>query len=194
LVKTIIEIYITYVIYTIVGNKLRKQKPMIHLIWSIINGMIVLYFLYLIVGFIAKGKRIFKPQFKVVSIFIMVIGIVQIISASNSEKSTNRITMNDDYNKKNNSKVKKVTLEDNLTFDINMHVKYSVDKNEFIPIESNSFLTGFVSGYVWEFKSIQTNNYKPNEKSEYIADGILKWNLFGITVYSESKTFNGIIK
>lgn len=181
-------------IYTIVGNKLRKQKPMIHLIWSIINGMIVLYFLYLIVGFIAKGKRIFKPQFKVVSIFIMVIGIVQIISASNSEKSTNRITMNDDYNKKNNSKVKKVTLEDNLTFDINMHVKYSVDKNEFIPIESNSFLTGFVSGYVWEFKSIQTNNYKPNEKSEYIADGILKWNLFGITVYSESKTFNGIIK
>ena len=86
--------------------------------------MIVLYFLYLIVGFIAKGKRIFKPQFKVVSIFIMVIGIVQIISASNSEKSTNRITINDDYNKKNNSKVKKVTLEDNLTFDINMHVKY----------------------------------------------------------------------
>lgn len=167
---------------------------MIHLIWSIINGMIVLYFLYLIVGFIAKGKRIFKPQFKVVSIFVMVIGIIQIISASNSEKNTNRITINDDYNKKNNSKIKKVTLEDNLTFDINMHVKYSVDKNEFIPIESNSFLTGFVSGYVWEFKSMQTNNYKPNEKSEYIADGILKWNLFGITVYSESKTFVGIIK
>lgn len=34
------------------------------------------------VGFIAKGKKNFKPQFKVVSIFIMVIGIVQILSAS----------------------------------------------------------------------------------------------------------------
>ena len=156
--------------------------------------MIVLYFLYLIVGFIAKGKRIFKPQFKVVSIFIMVIGIVQIISASNSEKSTNKITFNDDYNKRNNSKVKKVTLEDNLAFDINMHVKYSIEQNELIPIESNSFLTGFVSGYDWEFKSIETNNSKPNEKPQFTANGILKWNLFGINVYNESKEFNGIIE
>ncbi|MEZ7498888.1 hypothetical protein QO200_09060 [Flavobacterium sp. Arc3] len=74
---------------------------MIHLIWSIINGIIILYFFYLIIGFIVKGKRIFKPQFKVVSIFMMVIGIVQIISASNSEKNTNRITITKDYNKKN---------------------------------------------------------------------------------------------
>lgn len=156
--------------------------------------MIVIYFLYLIVGFIAKGKRIFKPQFKVVSIFILVIGIVQIISASNSEKNSNRITINEDYNKKKNSKIKQVLLEDNLTFDIKMLVKYSIDQNEYIPIESNSFLTGLVSGYVWEFNSIDMNNFKPNKKSEFIANGILKWNLFGITVYSESKTFNGTIE
>jgi hypothetical protein len=139
---------------------------MIHLIWSILNIIIALYFLYLIVGFIAKGKQIFKPQFKVISIFIMLIGIVQIISASNPEKSTNRITINDNYNKKNNSKLKKVTLEDNLTFDINMLVKYSVEKNEFIPIESNSFLAGFVSGYVWDlrpFKRTITNQMKKGD-------------------------------
>ena len=156
--------------------------------------MIVIYFLYLIVGFIAEGKRIFKPQFKVVSIFIMIIGIVQIISASNSEKNANRITITEDYNKKNNSKIKQVVLEENLTFDINMLVKYSIDQNEYIPIESNSFLTGLVSGYVWEFNSIDTNNFEPNKKSEFIANGSLKWNLFGITVYSESKTFNGTIE
>ena len=167
---------------------------MIHLIWSIINVVIALYFLYLIVGFIVKGKQIFKPQFKVVSFFIMVIGIVQIISASNSEKNNNRITIIKDFNKKNNSKIKTVTLENNLTFDINMHVKYSVEKKEFIPIESNSFLTGFVSGYIWEFNSIETNNYRPDKKTKYIANGILKWNLFGIKIYSESKTFSGIIE
>ncbi len=177
-----------------VSNKLKIQNPMIHLIWSIINGIIFLYFLYLIVGFIAKGRRIFKPQFKVVSIFIMVIGIIQIISASNSKKNTNRIIINDEYKKTNNSKIKNVILEDNLTFDINMLVKYSIDNKEFIPIESNSFLTGLVSGYIWEFKSIQINNHKPNEKSKYIANGILKWNLFGINIYSESKTFSGIME
>ena len=167
---------------------------MIHLIWSIINGVIVLYFIYLIIGFIFKGKRIFNPKFKVVSIFIMVIGIFQIISASDSEKNSNRISITKDYNKKNNSKLKQVVLENNWTFDINMLVKYSIEQNEYIPIESNSFLTGLVSGYNWEFKSINTTNLNQNGKAEFIANGILNWNLFGITVYSESKTFNGTIE
>lgn len=167
---------------------------MIHLIWSILNLIIYLYFIYLIVGFITKEKQFYKPQFKVIAIFILVIGIVQIISASNKVKSTNLITINSDYNKKNNSKIEKLKLEDNWTFDINMLVKYSISQNEYIPIESNTFLTGFVSGYVWEFKSIKTNSYNPNEKTKFVATGILKWNLFGITVYNESKTFSGIIK
>ena len=167
---------------------------MIHLIWSIINGIIVIYFLYLIIGFIAKGKKIFKPQFKVVSIIVMVIGIVQIISASDSGKNPNLISITKDYNKKNNSEIKQVKLEDNWTFDINMLVKYSIEQDEYIPIESDSFLTGLVSGYVWEFKSINTKNLNPNGKAEFFANGILKWNLFGITVYSESKTFNGTIE
>lgn len=167
---------------------------MIHLIWSTINGIIVIYLLYLIVRFIAKGNRIFKQQFKVISIFIMLIGIVQITSALTSEKNSNRITLNENYNRKNNSKIKQVVLEDNLTFDINILIKYSIDENEYIPIESNSFLTGLVSGYVWEFNSIYTNNLELNKKSEFIANGILKWNLFGITIYSESKTFNGMIE
>jgi hypothetical protein len=167
---------------------------MIHLIWSIINVIIVLYFFYLIIGFIAKGKKIFKPQFKVISIFIMVIGIVQIISASDSDKNSNRISITEDYSRKNNSEIKQVVLEDNWTFDINMLVKYSIEQDQYIPIESNSFLTGLVSGYNWEFYSINTNNLNPNGEAEFIANGILKWNLFGITVYSESKTFNGTIE
>ena len=124
----------------------------------------------------------------------MIIGIVQVVSAVNSDEKANRITITNNYNKKNYSKVEKVKLEDNLTFDINMHVKYSIEQNELIPIESNSLLTGFVSGYEWEFTSIETNNYKESEKAEFTANGILKWNLFGITIYNESKTFNGIIK
>ena len=118
---------------------------MIHLIWSIINGIIVIYFLYLIIGFILKGKKIFKPKFKVVSIFIIVIGIVQIISASDSEKNANQISITKDYNRKNNSEIKQVKLEDNWTFDINMIVKYSIEQDEYIPIESDSLLTGLVS-------------------------------------------------
>lgn len=167
---------------------------MVHLIWSIINAIIILYFFYLIIGFIAKGKRIFKPQFKVVSIFIMIIGIVQIISASNSENNSNRITITEHYNRSNNSRIKQLTLEDNWTFDINMLVEYSIEQDQYIPIESNSFLTGLVSGYTWEFKSIDTSDLKSNGKANFIVNGVLNWDLFGITVYSQSKTFKGFIQ
>lgn len=167
---------------------------MIHLTWSIINLILVLFFFYLIAGVIRKGKKLFSPQFKVVSICVMVIGIVQIISAANSEDRTNRITISNNYNENDNTKVEKVKLEDNLTLDINMLVKYSITQNKLIPIESNSFLSGFVSGYDWEFESIETNILKPNEKAGFSAKGILKWNLFGITVFYKSKSFNGTIQ
>ena len=167
---------------------------MIHLAWSIINIIVVLCFLYLMIGFVAKGKQIFKPQYKVFSIFIMFIGIVQIISASASYKNSNQIAIKETYEQKNNSKIKQVKLEDNWTFDINMLVKYSIEQDQYIPIESNSYLTGIVSGYVWEFKSINTHNLNPNRKAEFTASGILKWNLFGITVYRESKSFKGLLE
>ena len=167
---------------------------MIHLIWSILNAIIVLYFLYLIIGFIRKGTKILKPPFKFISIFVMVIGIVQIIAASDSEKNSNRISITEKYESKNNSVLKLVQLEDNWTFDIQMLVTYSIEQDQYIPIESNSFLTGLVSGYEWEFKAINTNNLNINGTTEFNATGILKWNLFGIPVYSESKTFQGIIE
>ena len=172
---------------------------MIHLIWSTVNLIIVLYFLYLIFGFIAKGKQIFKPKYRVASIFILVIGVLQIYSASNSEERIKRIEITDNFNKQdfknsNNADIKEIILEDNLTFDIKMYVIYSIEQNEFIPVESYSVLKGLVMGYEWDFKSIQTNKFKPGENAGYTAIGILKWNLFGINVYSEFKTFSGIIR
>ncbi|MEL7219775.1 MAG: hypothetical protein AAGJ93_00570 [Bacteroidota bacterium] len=166
---------------------------MIHLIWSTINGIVILYFLYLLIGFIVKGKSIFKKPFKAFTVFMMVIGIIQIISISTAPKDVNRITIRDNYNENNSSKIKEVVLEDNLTFIINMTIKYSIDQNEYTPIESWSGLSGLVMGYVWDFKSINTDAFFANEKANFTAKGTLKWKLFGITVYTEPKTFKGMI-
>jgi len=167
---------------------------MIYLIWTILNGIIFFYFLYLIFGFIAIGKRIFKPQFKTVSIAIMLVGFFQIISASNKEEKKNTVIINEKPNGNYNSKRKTIILEDNLTMDIVLSISYTDVGDSFMPTASHSILTGLIGGYVWEFNSIQTNNYKPNEQTEYTANGILKWNLFGINVYNQLKTFNGSIK
>jgi len=167
---------------------------MIYLIWSIINGIIILYFFYLIIGFIVKGKKIFKSRFKVISLIVIVSGAIQIISALTSEKSSNRIIISENHIKTNYSKIKRVVLEETLTLDINLLLKYTINKSKYVPLESTSSLTGFVSGYVWEFKSININNYKLSENIEYTANGILKWNFFGVTVYNQYKEYTGRIE
>ena len=167
---------------------------MIHLIWSIINTIILIYFFYLIFGFIRKGKKIFDTKFRAISIFVMIIGIIQIITYSRVDENNNRVIITENYSKLNNLEMQNVKLEDNLTLDINMLITYSIDKNEFIPIESYSSITGLVSGYTWQAVLFEFDNYKPNENVEFYAIGNLKWNLFGVNFYSQTKTFRGIIK
>ena len=118
----------------------------------------------------------------------MSIGVVQIISASISEKNTKKITIANDYKSKYNTKLEQFVLVDNLTFNIEMTVEYVLDQEKYISIESSSYLTGFISGYTWEFESFITENDESNIKPEYIVHGTLKWNILGIPVYNESKT------
>ncbi len=167
---------------------------MLYLIWSILNGIVFIYFLYLIIGFITKGKRIFKPPFKVVSIIILIIGISQIFFGAKAEKHDNHIVLVAGNHENNTAKTERLVLEENLTFDIKLFVTYAKEQDVYKPLEGFSTLTGFVMGYQWEFQNFDANSYKPNETATYTASGTLKWNLFGITIYSESKTFNGIIK
>ncbi|PCH69152.1 MAG: hypothetical protein COC06_08065 [Bacteroidales bacterium] len=167
---------------------------MIYLIWSGINMVILLYFFYLIIGFISKGKKIFKPQFKIASIALMVIGIVQIISATELDDNTNRISFVDNHEKMQGTGISQMILENNLTFDIQMSVTYRVGENEFIPIESYSNLNRFVIGFEWDCKSAAINEKNLNGEIKYDISGVLKWNLFGINIYSQPKAFEGIIE
>jgi len=165
---------------------------MIHLIWSIVNTILAIYFLYLIIGFIRKGKKIFNNRFKLISIFIIVIGIFQLIDTSYLDKNPERIIITEGYENSNSKEMKFITIEDNLTFDINLHVTYLMQENEFVPIECKSFLSGFVSGFEWEIKTIQTGKYNLNDKGAFKGNGILKWNFFGIEVYRQDKTIQGV--
>lgn len=162
---------------------------MIKIIWSILNISILIYFLYLLVGFISKGKKIFSGNFKVVSILVLIIGIAQIFLASSIPENINTIKF-EDKNAIQNSKIKSIIIEDNISLNINLLLEYSIDNNEIIPIESSSYITGFVNGFDWEFISIHIDKSKILEKSKFKVKGILKWNLFGITLFNQKKSLS----
>lgn len=161
---------------------------MIKIIWSILNISILLYFIYLIIKLISQGKNFFKGRFRVISILILVLGIFNIIIASSKPKNNNTIKFA--YEKEfQNSEIKNLIIEDNLSLDINLTVEYLIDSKKIIPIESTSYISGLVSGFEWEIISLKTNNPQEFEKEILEGVGLLNWNLFGILIYSQEKVF-----
>ena len=165
---------------------------MIQLFWSILNITILLFFLYLFVGFLFQGKKIFEGKFKSLSIAILILGVFHIVSANDSEK-VDRFIIDDNYNLENNDHSETIILEDNMTMKINLSVVYSNKNEALIPTQATSYLTGIVSGYDWKLESIDTTEKIDEEEKDFIAIGILKWKLFGITIYSQEKSFKGKI-
>ncbi|MGM0635528.1 MAG: hypothetical protein ACQESK_05650 [Bacteroidota bacterium] len=162
---------------------------MFHVIWSILNLTILLYFSYLLVGFMIKGSAIFTKKIRSVSIFILVLGVFQIISAS--DNTSDRITISAEESFPA-SAMQNVVLEENASIDIHLLVLFSAENDTYIPIEATSFLEGFVSGFEWEFNSIEVSPLQEKNKFEYMATGILKWNLFGVTITNDHKSYRGV--
>jgi len=166
---------------------------MIELFWSILNITILLFFLYLFIGFLFKGKKIFEGRFKNLSIAILILGVINMVSANDSDKFDNTINIDNKYNQENYEQASKLILEDNLTMNINLSIMYSKENKILIPIKATSNLSGFVSGFEWQIKSVHTTSKTNKEKKDFTAYGILEWKLFGIKIYSQEKSFKGII-
>ncbi|QHI37371.1 hypothetical protein IMCC3317_27500 [Kordia antarctica] len=54
-------------------------------------------------------------------------------------------------------------------------------------------MSGFTSGYDWQYMSAAINKLE-NGTFSYDMSGVLHWYLFGIKIYSESKDFTGVIE
>ena len=167
---------------------------MIYLFWSVLNAVLLLYFFYLFIGFIFKGNSVFQGKFRFLSITVMTLGVVQMLSAAVPEGKNSDILITEDYDRENGTKLKNILLEDNLTFDIHMSILYSAADNKLTPVSSHSTLTGFVTGFDWDFISIETTPVQEIGRSEFVAVGALEWNLFGFNVYTQKKRFSGNIK
>ncbi|WP_349351130.1 MULTISPECIES: hypothetical protein [unclassified Flagellimonas] len=162
---------------------------MIYLLWSLINVFLPLYFFYLHVNFLAKGKRFFNPKYKTFQILFLVIGVTQIIVASSTEKANQNIYLKDDHANFNSSKMVHHMVEDNWTMNIHFLLEYSVQGNKYIPLKSSSFLSGFVSGYDWELLSVDGVGIEDGRGTVWYVSSNLQWKLLGLPFTVRTKYF-----
>ena len=163
---------------------------MLHFFWSLLNLGLIIGFVYITFTFIVKPKSVLTSKFKLGFMLFCLVGLVQsVIAETKSHRNTNAIAINQASEQKN-TKIVKTTLEDHLMLDIHLHLLYDIENEAYLLSNSQSFLTGFVSGFKWDLKGIDPSQIP----FEYTVEGTLAWHFFGFTVYTQNKTFTVDLK
>jgi hypothetical protein len=177
-------------------NKINKKRQgiMIELIWGILNGFLLIYFI--IVCF--KSVKLIKEKIGVLASLIFVIGLLSFISKSDEKKITNKnIEILNQTNPRKafsgNSYSTFVTLEDNLTSKIELRILYGEKESdkELTILDVDCYRTGFTSGNNWNAVNIDVDKENSKIFCTYNVSGILDWKILGITIFSEVKNFKG---
>lgn len=161
---------------------------MIELIWSLLNIIILLFFIYLFFGFLFQGKKIFQGKFKNLSIIILILGVVQIISATRNDEHKNSIEFRNQVEHNYPITTKNVILENNLTKNYKLSIVYSRENETHFPKKGTISMTGLTSGFDLELISLY------NDNDVFYVTAIQNWSLFGIQIYRQEKNFEGRIE
>ncbi|MCK8520013.1 hypothetical protein M0D21_00420 [Aquimarina sp. D1M17] len=89
---------------------------------------------------------------------------------------------------------KYISLDQNALMDIGMSITFTKNNEQQIPLYGVASQSGFISGFEWRLTSMNITENKDDNLRQYAVSGLLKWNLFGINLYTQSKHFNGILE
>ena len=171
---------------------------MIYLFWAILN--IGLFIFFIVLCF--KATSLLRQKF---GLFVSIFFVFALLSfMCNTNDNT--------HNKIENGKIRtwEFTSRDSLDKEI-FHTKLNLKKhllsksqlgilygktkqgNKYVPISAHSNTIGFISGTSWIPNSIMVIPTKDSLKFEYSVNATTLWNLLGVTVFSQTRDYEGII-
>ncbi|WP_298424318.1 hypothetical protein [uncultured Kordia sp.] len=120
----------------------------------------------------------------------MVLGVLGIINAKDNEYNNTYALYGNDIETKNTRSVD-LRMDDSLSLIFHLDIRLKQNsKGALIPSYSSSSLSGFISGFEWEYKYVDIDENTDGTFS-YEANGLLYWKLFGIKFYTQNKDFKG---
>lgn len=163
-----------------------------YLIWTLINTALVILFWALVLTLFSKGKKLFDNKYGNAIIVLFVIGVIGMLSFKEIDAKDNRYVSKTKIDQKDRDKIVSVNkrLENNSAFHISLHTRYLEEADKVTLLSGYATRSGFTSGFQWKSGAIVINKNKAGEVT-YQATGILKWNLLGINIYTESKYYEG---
>ncbi|CAN5414957.1 hypothetical protein BH11BAC3_BH11BAC3_44580 [soil metagenome] len=172
---------------------------MLYLSWALLNIAITIYFGIVYI----KTIKLIREKIGVVAAFIFVLALLSFVSQSdgdndNLEPDSNQVKTwkfnSADSLDKWSNEVIITELEKTLISTYSLGISYGKDTTlkYNIPVSANTWTSGFQGGTGWKPLSILVNRTNNNQQFEYEVNGIVKWNLLGMTIYKQTKNWKGI--
>lgn len=163
---------------------------MTQLIWGILN--IAIFIAFIVICF--QALKFIREK---MGLFACVIFALGLLSFTSKPKDNNSEFKQFDLNNKtakvansNNGRNQRIVIDDNLTSKMSLSVNYTAKEL----LNAQSSREGFISGTNWYPISIILNKSNGENQYVYSVYGTLEWRLLGITIYSQSKKFEGKIE
>ncbi len=147
------------------------------LIWGIINGAAILYFFYLLIGLIFRGRKTFQNQPELISFPILIIGILGIFSSKPNKEIPVKI-IEPGY------VLESIAIPYSGINKLHLDIYRNKITSKINPVFSESSLSGFVSGRNWEHLSVE---YK---EGIWKVTGKVSYSFMGAKIFSTEEILN----
>jgi hypothetical protein len=170
---------------------------MLYLLWGLINIGLFLFFIILCF----QATKLVRERVGMFAAFVFVIGLLSFVGHSEKDDNNEKRTsdnrkwkfVSEDSVEASISRPLSIDLEDNLVSTKNLSVSYGKSKSQQrnTPIDAYSSTEGFVSGTKWKPVLISVTPTADNTRFQYVVVGVVEWKLLALTIYSQSKTYEG---
>ena len=172
---------------------------MLYLLWALFNLGLIIYFIVICFN----ATKIIRDKYGIAASIIFVIGLLSFVGNSNRDLDNNEIKSNLikmwNFNSvdtlQDGTKLIYVDLERTLISKYRLGIHYGRSKmqQQYVPLSAYTINEGFESGTKWKTSSIVVNPSLDGQNLEYELYGTVKWCLLGVTLYTESKHWKGVV-
>lgn len=171
---------------------------MLHILWGILN--IAVFIFFVIIFF--RAIRLIREHFGLFAAIIFVLGLFAFMRSSEKDRTNepgNNIPIRtftfvsiDSVHIPLTNSIR-VILEKTPISKYMLFIHYGIDRRTQItmPVHASSYATGITSGLDWRPVAVVVNRTSESGKFSYQVDGTLEWNLLNLTLYSQSKSYEG---
>ncbi len=165
---------------------------MTYIIWGFLNIGLFVFFLYACFN----AAKLLRHKFGIITSLVFVLGLLSFVGSINADKDkvppsdTNFLpTKYETYH--HSSTILEATPISKYILEINY--KKHNNSQKVTPSKIYSSRRGFVSGTTWKPMSVIMNPTNLPQRFTYNVVGTVTWHLMGISIYTQPKTYQGIV-